>query len=75
MISVVNWREPADKGAYTTLFVAASDAFGKDKSLAGKFFMPIAKVTVPDRASGNPELAQKLWQWTEQEMKGKGLID
>lgn len=67
--------QPADKGSYTTLFAAASEAFGKDKNLAGKFFMPIAKVTPLDKTSGDPKLAKKLWDWTEKEMKKNGLID
>jgi len=36
--------------------------------------MPVAKVTSPDKASGDPALAKKLWEWTEREMEAHGLL-
>lgn len=61
-----------EKGAYTSLYVAASTDFKSSDS--GEYYTPVAKKSKPSKNAGNAELANKLWDWTEAEFKGKGLI-
>jgi len=63
---------PADQGAYNTVFVAASQDFTAEMS--GQYFVPNAKLAKPHKNAENPELAKTLWDWTEREMREKGLL-
>ncbi|MCJ1389563.1 hypothetical protein MMC18_002420 [Xylographa bjoerkii] len=61
-----------DKGAYTQLFAIASPSFTREQS--GKYFVPVAKEKTPSIYAQDDELGEKLWQWTEAEMKKGGWI-
>jgi len=61
-----------DEGAYTSLFAVAGESLKKEDS--GKYFVPFGKLTTPSKKAQNTELAERLWDWTEKEMKEKGFI-
>lgn len=63
---------PADRGAYASVFCASSQAMKAEVS--GEYFVPLGKVGKPSKHAQNMEIAEKLWQWTEDEMKGKGYL-
>lgn len=62
-----------DSGAYNSLFTVASPDFTAEMN--GKYFIPVAKISPPSKWAENAELAQKLWEWTEKEMRSKGLLE
>ena len=57
-----------EQGAQTQLFAAVSPA-----AKSGSYYTPTAKETTPTEFARNPELADKLWDWTEMELKGHGF--
>lgn len=61
-----------EKGAYTSLYVAASADFKSSDS--GDYYSPVAKKSKPSKHAQDAEMAKKLWDWTETELKGKKLI-
>jgi hypothetical protein len=63
----------ADKGSWTQLFAVAGTDFTAEMS--GGYLDPIAKkskITMPRNAPD--DLSERLWKWTEEEMKAKGYI-
>lgn len=62
----------AEKGAYTSVFAAANEDFKRDDSRA--YSVPFGKIGGRSEVSEDMELARKLWQWTEEEMRGEGLL-
>lgn len=64
----VYWHlaQPVEYGALTQLYAAnVPDA----KELSGKYLEPVAKVTTPSSLATNQELAKKMWEYCEQELK------
>jgi NAD(P)-dependent dehydrogenase (short-subunit alcohol dehydrogenase family) len=61
-----------EQGSFTSLYAAASPDFKAEDS--GAYFVPIAQKGKPSTMANNPELAEKLWAWTENEMRSKGFI-
>jgi hypothetical protein len=63
-----------DQGSWTQLFAIAGKGF--DAALSGNYLEPIAKKgTVKMPRGVTPEdLQDRLWKWTESEMKAKGFI-
>lgn len=61
-----------EEGAYTSLFCAASEGFGRENS--GKYFVPLGKEKVPSKYALDGELAGKLWEWSEEDMAKKSLL-
>lgn len=61
------------EGAYTSLFAAASDKIEMKDS--GAYWVPFATKKVPSKQAMDSVLAEKLWEWTEKEMRKKGLIE
>lgn len=61
-----------DEGALTQLFAVASKDFRSEWS--GGYFVPTAKKATPSKYGRDDEMARKLWEWTESEMRGKDLI-
>lgn len=57
-----------EQGAQTQLFAAVSP-----DAKSGCYYTPTAKETTPSEDARNLELADKLWQWTEQELKEHGF--
>jgi len=62
-----------EQGAYTSLFAVASREFRREDS--GSYFVPFGKKTAPSKKARDEVLAEKLWEWTETEMRGKGFIE
>lgn len=70
------------------VFIPVSDA-GKNLCLAavgvspdlqpyypsGSYIVPVGKVQKPSANAQNAEMATKLWDWTFEQMKSKGLLD
>ncbi|KAJ5128172.1 hypothetical protein N7448_008951 [Penicillium atrosanguineum] len=61
-----------DQCSYNSLYVSASDRFSADDS--GQYFTPIAKKAAANCQANDMKMAAKLWEWTEREMKEKGLL-
>jgi hypothetical protein len=65
-----------DEGAYGSLFCVASSEFKPEMS--GEYFVPDSKagtkIGKPSKSAADGELAVKLWEWSERELKGKGFI-
>ena len=51
---------------------AATAAKGKDGVLSGKYYDPIGKINSGSRAARDNKLAEKLWDWSEEELKKHG---
>ncbi|KAH7002555.1 hypothetical protein EDB80DRAFT_579300 [Ilyonectria destructans] len=64
---------PVETSAYTSLYVIAGNDFEHDQS--GEYFKPVGIVGKTSQHGNDMALAEKLWDWTEREMKGAGLID
>ncbi|PTB44557.1 uncharacterized protein TrAFT101_003108 [Trichoderma asperellum] len=62
-----------EKGAWSSLFAIASSDFKKSDS--GAYIVPYAKIGTPSKHAQDESLAEKLWQWTETELRGKGLLE
>jgi len=58
--------KPVEVGAITQLFAATSPEAAE---LSGKYLIPQAQVGKPSVLSQNEELAKKMWDWCEQELK------
>ncbi|PVH76850.1 NAD(P)-binding protein [Cadophora sp. DSE1049] len=71
-LRAVGFLIKADEGSWTHLFALASDKFIAD--LSGAYLEPLVKTgnTSPD--GERRDLAEKLWNWTEETMRGKGFI-
>jgi NAD(P)-dependent dehydrogenase (short-subunit alcohol dehydrogenase family) len=63
---------PADQGAYTTVFCAASQDVRA--AMTGEYFTPIAKIGKPSKFAKDERVMSRLWEWTESELKVKGLL-
>lgn len=61
-----------EEGAFTSLYCAASEKFGREES--GRYFVPLGKEKVPSKYALDGELAGKLCVWTEEEMGRKSLL-
>jgi hypothetical protein len=55
------------EGAYNTLW--ASTATGKSIPQSGVAYEPVGKVIEPTKQSADRALAERLWDWTQQELK------
>jgi hypothetical protein len=62
-----------EKGAWSSLFAIASNDFKKTNS--GAYIVPYAKIGTPSNHAQDENLAEKLWEWTETELRGKGLLE
>ena len=60
-----------EQGAFTSLYAAASPDFKSEDS--GAYFVPIAQKSKASKQATD-ELSEKLWIWTENEMRNKGFI-
>jgi hypothetical protein len=60
-----------EKGAYTTLYCAASRDVMIDDN--GAYFTPVGKKTRASERGEDPELAKMLWEWTEEKLRGVGI--
>ncbi|KAM0247598.1 hypothetical protein ACHAQJ_009790 [Trichoderma viride] len=61
-----------EKGAWSSLFAIASGDFKKSDS--GAYIVPYATIGTPSNYAQDASLAEKLWEWTESELRGKGLL-
>jgi NAD(P)-dependent dehydrogenase (short-subunit alcohol dehydrogenase family) len=62
-----------EQGSYNSLWAVASPDVTADMS--GQYFMPVGVPKPPSKLANNATLAKKLWDWTVEEMKGKGFIE
>lgn len=62
-----------DKGALSSLFAIASEDFKASDS--GAYVIPYATIGTPSKYAQDPELATKLWDWTESQMSEKGFLN
>jgi len=59
-----------EKGAYTTLYCAASRDVSMEDN--GAYFTPVGKKTRLSAHGGDLELARRLWKWTEERLREGG---
>ena len=62
-----------EEGSFNSLFAVASTEFGPDD--CGEYFVPIAERSKPSSKANDVDLREKLYAWTEEEMRKRGLID
>lgn len=53
------------KGALSSLYAVASPDFAE----SGAYLVPYAKIGRPSNAALDPELAEKLWNWTAEHLQ------
>ncbi|KAK9388153.1 hypothetical protein V1515DRAFT_553245 [Lipomyces mesembrius] len=73
VMSVVGGISVED-GALTSLYCALDKDLRADKD-NGEYFVPIAKRSNPSSKANDPELAAKLWTWTEEQLVAKGYLN
>ncbi|KAL4792623.1 hypothetical protein BDV19DRAFT_391928 [Aspergillus venezuelensis] len=73
VLRAVGAYSPAREGAYNSLFAIASTEFKEGDS--GGYLVPGQKRKMPSKAAMDMELAQKLWTWTEGEMRSRGFLE
>ncbi|KAK5328699.1 hypothetical protein LTR93_002484 [Exophiala xenobiotica] len=61
----------AHEGALTQLWATT---WKKEDVKNGAYYMPVGKVDSASKFSQDPELAKKLWNWTENEFKRLGYV-
>jgi hypothetical protein len=61
-----------EQGSFTSLYAVASADFTAEDSR--EYFVPIAQRSKASKQANDPELAEKLWTWTENEMRSRGFI-
>ena len=62
----------ADQGSWTSLFAVASNQFTAE--LSGAYLEPLVKTGKLTADGQRTDLADKLWNWTEETMRTKGFI-
>jgi len=72
MLNALGTYIPVEKGAYTTVYCAASEKV--TPQMAGEYFVPLGKLGKPSKLANNADLATKLWAWTEKEFERKELL-
>ena len=60
------------KGAWSSLWAISSDGFSRENS--GGYVVPYAKISTPSKFAQDRQLAEKLWNWTEEQLAKKGLL-
>ncbi|KAL1847303.1 hypothetical protein Plec18170_008651 [Paecilomyces lecythidis] len=65
-------NQTVEKGAYTQLFAIASDDFSK--KLSGAYLENGTKLGRMTSKAKDDDLARRLWEWTEAEMKRLGFV-
>ncbi|KIA75680.1 short chain dehydrogenase [Aspergillus ustus] len=73
ILKVVGAYSHASEGAYNSLFAVASSDFKASDS--GQYFVPGQKKKQPSKVARDMQLAGRLWQWTEDEMRKRKLLD
>ncbi|KAL2833631.1 NAD(P)-binding protein [Aspergillus pseudoustus] len=63
----------ASEGAYNSLWAVASPDFKESDS--GEYFVPGQKRKQPSKVSRDMDLAQRLWDWTHEELGKRKLLD
>jgi NAD(P)-dependent dehydrogenase (short-subunit alcohol dehydrogenase family) len=64
---------PPSEGALNSLFAVASPEF--KGSYSGEYFVPGQKKKQPSKVARDMELAGRLWDWTEEEMRKRKLLE
>ncbi|KAL1919258.1 uncharacterized protein VTP21DRAFT_1950 [Calcarisporiella thermophila] len=59
-----------DNGSLTQLYVATSPEID-EKDYHNKYFIPIAKLYTPSKRARDPELARRLWEFSEKLVGGR----
>ncbi|KAK5999199.1 putative oxidoreductase [Cladobotryum mycophilum] len=62
-----------EKGAWSSLFAIASDNFKSSDS--GAYIIPYAKIGTPSKFATDAVLAHRLWDWTDSQLRAKGLLE
>ena len=73
LLNFIGASRSPEPGSYTTLFAAASQKFRREQS--GLYFVPVAREGKLSRHAVNEEMGEKLWVWTESEMRNGGWIE
>ncbi|KAG4433739.1 hypothetical protein IFR05_010791 [Cadophora sp. M221] len=72
MLNFLGMYIPANKGANTSVFCAASD--GSRSEMSGEYFVPYEKVGKSSKNVRDMVMPEKLWKWIEEEFKERKLL-
>jgi hypothetical protein len=61
------------KGAWSSLFAVADQEYRATDS--GSYIVPYAKIGTPSSYARDQALAEKLWEWTNEELRQKDLLE
>jgi hypothetical protein len=64
--------DDVDNGSISSVFAIASADFKESHS--GGYVVPYAKIGKPSKNATKADLALRLWEWTEAQLKRKGLL-
>lgn len=65
-----------EKGCWNTLWCATSPELGlSEKDGNGGFFVPVGKKGKGSVWEDDEEMCRKLWEWSEQYLRGRGLLE
>jgi NAD(P)-dependent dehydrogenase (short-subunit alcohol dehydrogenase family) len=79
---LMGWMDKAKSWIYTSVEDGAKNQLwaamgklgeGKGEVISGEYYTPVGVAGQGTRVSGDMVLAGKLWEWTEQELKGYEL--
>ncbi|KAI1617290.1 hypothetical protein EDD36DRAFT_159654 [Exophiala viscosa] len=61
-----------EEGSFNSLWAVASPQV--TVGISGEYFVPVGVKKEPSKLARDAQLADKLWNWTEQELRSKGLL-
>ncbi|CRG85377.1 putative oxidoreductase C736,13 [Talaromyces islandicus] len=64
--------DKVENGSLSSIFAIASDDFKRADS--GSYVVPYAKIGQPSKLARDEDLASKLWAWTADQFREKGLL-
>ena len=73
----------APEGSLNQTWATVADVEGKEATLGskcekkvvtGSYYVPVAKIGSTTSYAKDEGLAKKLWEWSEEQMQGKGFL-
>jgi NAD(P)-dependent dehydrogenase (short-subunit alcohol dehydrogenase family) len=73
LMRCVGILEDQEKGAWNSLFATVSTNFKQENS--GAYIVPYANIGTPSKHAIDAHMAKRLWEWTEQELGNRGMLE
>ncbi|EXJ92484.1 hypothetical protein A1O3_01036 [Capronia epimyces CBS 606.96] len=64
-----------EQGSFNSLWAVASPSVTAEMEMGAGYFIPVGRKTAPSKLAQDAVLATRLWAWTEEEMRHKGLLE